>query len=297
VKLFSYKNRPVHLGPLPLETLKRTASLPDLSLLQTHPQLKFDASDRPDSIINGMRTYAKYIDAARNGKHATRQLNVSSDLVDRARQMKSLGYFMDASHVSCCAITPALLLAAPYINPDLTAVQAELAGMREDKPGFQHLAVQELQDAITLNAVSMQHHTHVIVVIYSHYREVNDSDAAYDWLLGAGRHRACLRAAETATVMANFLRCIGFEARAHTESTTDLDLAKAAIAAGAAESDRNGELTHPYLGTKFGIAAISTTLKLAADQPLARRERVCRYTCRSPPSARLLRRRRRAAGA
>ena len=52
-KLFSYKNRSPHLGPYPLERLKRTEQEPDLNALNAEAQVNFK-SDNPVSIINAM---------------------------------------------------------------------------------------------------------------------------------------------------------------------------------------------------------------------------------------------------
>lgn len=259
------------MGPLPLETLKRVDTAVDLSAANTLQQLDYNNGHNPDSLINAMRIYARTLDAARNGETSEQKPEIPSSLEERANQVKSLGYFMDASHVACCVLTPELFLPQPYINKDLNEFHTELGELPADRPGFHHMIAHGLQDGITQNADSIKHHTHAVALIYDHSREVKSSEAAFDWLSGAGRHRASLRAAETAVVLANFLRAIGFDARAHTESTTDIDLAKAAMASGAAEIDSDGSISHPYLGKQFAIAVVTTNLAFNTDKPLAAR--------------------------
>ncbi|NOX50508.1 MAG: NAD-binding oxidoreductase, partial [Gammaproteobacteria bacterium] len=252
------------MGPLPLEMLRRNAVDADLSSVNIRQQLEFQNTDNSDSLVNAMRTYAKYMDAARNGPVSEQRPEIPSCLEERAKQLKSLGYFMDALHVGCSNVFPKLFLPSPYINKDLAELPA-------DWPGFHHHNAHGLQEGIDQNTESIEHHSHALVLVYDHSREVQESESGFDWLFGSGRHRASLRAAETAVVVANFIRALGFEARVHTESTTDIDLAKAAVSAGAAEVDKDGTVTHPYLGKQFAIAVVTTTLEFQADKPLASR--------------------------
>ena len=61
-----------------------------------------------------------------------------------------------------------------------------------------------------------------------------------------------------------YLRMLGHEARAHSASCSDVDLARLALAAGLTLPD--GE--NPYVGQRYALAAVSTTLALAPDQAL-----------------------------
>jgi hypothetical protein len=76
-------------------------------------------------------------------------------------------------------------------------------------------------------------------------------------------------AAETTSVLANYLRLFGHDARGHTVTSSDVDLNKLAVAAGLATVE-NGVVSHPYIGARFGLAAITTSFELAPDQPLAK---------------------------
>uniref|UniRef100_UPI00262417C0 hypothetical protein n=1 Tax=uncultured Boseongicola sp. TaxID=1648499 RepID=UPI00262417C0 len=51
-RIFSDKNRPVHLGPFPLERLSR-GDLPDLSAVAEDPTVVF-SSETPEALINAM---------------------------------------------------------------------------------------------------------------------------------------------------------------------------------------------------------------------------------------------------
>jgi len=282
MRLYSYKKRPVHMGPLPLETLKRSNESIDLSLVNTRPQLNYDMPENPNSLINAMRLYAAYTDAARNGHTSDQQPELPTSLSERANLVKSFGYFMDASQVGCCSLSSKLILSKPYTNKDLESIHTELGQLPADRPGFHHHIAHGLQHGIDQNNEAISEHTHTVVLIYSYSRELKSSESAFEWLHQSGRHCASIRAAETAVVLANYLRAIGFEARAHTESTTDIDLAKAAASAGAVDVELGGSIRHPYLGKQFGIAAVTTTMAVEPDKPLARRSLTDRFKSHGP---------------
>ncbi|MEP2783295.1 MAG: 2Fe-2S iron-sulfur cluster-binding protein [Pseudoruegeria sp.] len=271
MRLFSYKSRPVHMGPLPVERLKRLDGQVDLSLVKTRPQLTFADEGSPENLKNAMRIMAQYIDATREG-HSSGQTPIVPDALDeRAHQAKSLAYFMDALHVGCAKFSDGLLLPKPYFNKDLPTLHAQLGNLPEDVPGFHHMIAHHMQEGIDANDTAIKGHTHVISIVFDHYRDLKKDESGYPWLHGTGTHVASLRASEIAIVLANYLRVLGFSARAHTESTTEIDLAKAAVAAGVAEIGPDGTAIHPYAGEKFAIAVVTTDMAMAVDAPLAPR--------------------------
>jgi len=68
-------------------------------------------------------------------------------------------------------------------------------------------------------------------------------------------------------VIANYLRLLGYRARAHTATSSDVDLGRLTVAAGLATVEEGG-LTNPYVGARFGVAAVTTDFALRADRPL-----------------------------
>ena len=84
MRLHTYKNRPIHMGPLPSETLKRSDDSIDLSSIKTLSQLSFKDEDNAESLVNGMRLYAKYMDAARNGPVSVSKPEIPASLTERA---------------------------------------------------------------------------------------------------------------------------------------------------------------------------------------------------------------------
>ena len=113
-------------------------------------------------------------------------------------------------------------------------------------------------------------HQHSVIVVVEHARDRGAAQPGEQWISGTRQRNADLRAAELATICASYIRKLGFDAVAHTPTASDLDLDATALQAGVVDV-RNGTLRAPYLRNGFAIAAVSTTIGLSPDAPLARR--------------------------
>ncbi|MEM1111694.1 MAG: reductive dehalogenase domain-containing protein [Pseudomonadota bacterium] len=272
----------MHFGPLPLETLKRQPGAPDLSSAVPREPLIYRDADNSSSLVNSMGVYAAHIDAARNGPVSEQQPQIPDEPEARARALKSLAYFHDAKHAACGVLLPEHRLEQAIRNPDLPDAHAALQAMPPEEPGFHHMIGQGLIDGIEQNTSGIEEHTYAMVVVCDHYRDTREDEPGHVWLRDAGRHRASIRAAEVAVILAGFIRSIGYAARAHTESTTDVNLAALALSMGAAERSATGQVSHPYLGQRFGLAAVTMTLTVACDEALAPRGFVDRFRSHGP---------------
>jgi hypothetical protein len=67
MQLFSYKNRPAHLGAYPLERLKRTNIQPDLSNVPPMQTVSFADINNNENLVNAMASYEAMLDAIRDG--------------------------------------------------------------------------------------------------------------------------------------------------------------------------------------------------------------------------------------
>ena len=269
LRFFSDKNRPVHMGPYPTERLARLGTLPDLAHVPPMTQLRFEHPDDPRSIINAMREHQAMLDAIRDGLVNRSVADAPTDPQARADHLKAFGYFADAAVVGTCRLPDAALLARPFENPDITHLAHDLK-TRQTKTLASGIDVimADLKESVEAPPSSIAAHTHALVFLYENPREVTAGEPGTDWIRDAQDHRAGLLAAETAVVLGNYLRLLGHDARAHTVSSSDVDLGRLAVAAGLSTVE-NGALSHPYIGTRFGLAAVTTTFELAPDRPLA----------------------------
>ncbi len=270
-RLFSNKNRPVHLGPFPLERLKRQDSA-DLNGLPAPAPLNFTRPDEPTSIVNAMAEYQAMMDAIQDGLVNKRRSACPDDATERAQHLKGFGYFSDAAMIGICRLPEAALLDHPWRNPEIDRLADDLK-TRQTKTlasGID-MIMADLKDAMEAPPVTITGHTHAIVFLYARPRPGRADEPGTDWLVDAEHHTAALRASETAVILANYIRLLGYDAKAHSASTSDVDLNRLAVEAGLAVA-HDAVLQNPFLGDNFGLAALTTTFEMTPDKPLARHQ-------------------------
>ncbi len=269
IRFFSDKSRPVHLGPYPCERLARLSAMPDLAGVPATTPLSFDRPADPRSIVNAMREHQAMLDAIRDGLVNGAVADAPTDPLERANHLKAFGYFADAAVVGTCLLPNAARLDQPYLNPDIGRLAHDLK-TRQTKTlasGID-MIMADLKESMEAPVTGIDDHSHALVFLYENPRDPDADEPGTGWIADAQAHRAGLLASETAVVLANYLRLLGYPARGHSMSSADVDLNKLAVAAGLATVE-DGELCHPYIGSRFGLAAVTTSFDIATDQPLA----------------------------
>lgn len=271
MKLFSYKNRPVHLGPYPIERLARQRELPDLATVRAMHPVSFIDEANPESLTNAMSRYIGMFDVVRDGAVAPLPAEITDDPRERSEHLKAAGYYYDATMMGIAAVPREALLDAPIRNPGLPALVAELekGQPKSFAAGIDVIYADVLESARkTLGPVTQ--HTHALVMLVEYTRDPHSSEPGTEWFAGTQAQRAGVLAANTAILLSSYIRLLGYEARAHTVTSSDVDLNKLAVAAGLARTSPHGDdLENPYIGRRFGLAAVTTTLQLTPDLPLA----------------------------
>lgn len=268
MKLFSAKSRPVHMGAYPSERLRRhpqaSRDLPDIPF----PSLSFHRPDTPHSIVNAMGPFQAMMDVLRTGKGNAAGANIPEDPTERANHLKAFGYFNDASMIGICALPQSARLSTPRRNPDRDRLAGDLRKKQtKTLAAGVDVVMANLREAASAPELPLGEHTHAIVIIQAYPRDPHQGEQGTEWIRDAQAHRACIRTTENATVLAEYIRQLGFDARAHSPTTADVHPGKLAIAAGLAVWE-NGTLQVPWLGTRFGLSVITTDMALACDMPL-----------------------------
>jgi reductive dehalogenase len=274
MRLFSYRDRPVHLGPYPLERLPRAERAPDLSTVPPMRALCWDTLG-PESIAPSIGRFLGMFDAVRDGAVSTSPAEIPDDPGERADHLKAAGYYFDASQVGVCALPAGVLLDEPVRNPAVDALVVELLkGQPKSFAAGIDAIYADVLDSARRQPGPVAHHGHAIVFLVEYTRDPRPDEPGCDWIHGTQAHRAAVLAAQTAVLLSSYIRLLGFEARAHSATATDVDLNRLAVAAGLAlvdvAADGAAALVNPYVGRRFGLAAVTTTMRLAADAPLAR---------------------------
>ena len=267
-RFFSDKKRPVHLGPYPIESLKR-GTMPDLNSVTPMKSLSFHREEAPENIVNAMREYQAMMDAIRDGLVNKATAQIPSDPQERANHLKAFGYFCDASMVGICQLPSTAILPKAIMNPDIESL-AEALRTRQTKTlaaGID-MIMADLKDSMEAPPTTIDGHTYAIIFLYENPRDIRKDESGVDWLQDALLHRASLRANETAAVIANYIRLLGYDAKSHSGSASDVDINQLAVASGLVWHECN-ELVAPYVGSNFGFSAVTCSIDLAIDHPLA----------------------------
>ncbi len=209
------------------------------------------------------------LDTVRDGDIVNPPADIPECPAERARHLKAASYYFDASMVGIAALEPGHVLDRPRRNP-------MIAGIREELEAGQPVTYAAGVDAIYADTLAasrkefgpLDGHTHAIVVLVEHCREPRESEPGGDWIRGVQAERAALLTANTAVAMANYIRMLGHEARAHTATTSEIDLNRLAVSAGLCSPDGD-RVVNPFVEDRFGLAAISTTLEIEPDLPLS----------------------------
>ena len=267
-RIFSSRNRPLHEGLYTLHRLRRVRQIPDLADIQT-PYLSFNRPDTPYNIVNAMADHQAMMDTIRDGNVNKALAEIPSCPQERANHLKSFAYFQDASMVGIGSIPDEAWLEAPISNPSIARLADEIM-TRQTKTlasGIDHIMA-DLKESVSSTSRQVGHHHTALVILVEYFRDPHQGEPGCSWLEDAQAHRACLLASENAIVLSNYIRLLGFDAKAHSSTASDVCLNRLTIAAGLGWADGK-EVSAPFVGRRFGVSVITTDMTLAHDQPLA----------------------------
>src|SRR3989337_14642 len=132
-------------------------------------------------------------------------LPVPENLARRAADIKGSAYFLDASGAGICRVP----------------VNAWLAGAQRPPHDF------------------------AVVVLVEHPRQPEADNLAHNWVRSARAATMDMRAAEIACCLAEYVRRLGFGARAHIAGDRLVDVERLAVLAGLAARPGGGTAHHP----------------------------------------------------
>jgi reductive dehalogenase len=273
MKIFSYKDRPVHLGPYPLERLRRQKEMPKLEWLSTLSPPSYVDENDPESLVHAMGRYIGMLDVVRDGTVTPLAAEIPDDPLERSNHLKAAGYYYDATMMGVCALPREAVLDEPYRNPAIPALVAELEkGQPKTFAAGIDVIYADVLESARKQLGGIDHHTHAIVILIEYTRDPRPYEPGTDWFQDAQAQRAGVLAANTAVLLSSYIRLLGYEARAHTVTTSEVHLRRLAIAAGLCHLIGSGGKSwavSPYVGSRYELAVVTTTLTLAPDLPLA----------------------------
>ena len=249
------RRRPSHLGPYPVESVRRVDKPTTLIFEDEVPRI-------PTRANMYVRTHFGDL-----GKKASKEANrwsqkhpVSQGLVRPMWSLKSLQEGQSATKTAPKTQDPeanskALKALSHYLGSAITGICEipDYCWYSHDKRG----------DPIK------PYHKYALVVLIDQGHETFLGASGNDWISGSQSMRAYLRGAEVTGVMADFIREMGYPARAHTNLDSHVLHVPLVLHSGLGEQSRIGESAiNPFLGMRFKTSVLTTDIPLIPDQPI-----------------------------
>jgi ferredoxin len=168
------KNRPYHLGPFPLETLRTDDSV--IAREAARPPLAAAPSPAaPGPLGRAADHYRALFAKFAEGPVAPQQAPVPNDLTRRSVDIKGAAYFLDASHAGICEIPPNAWLAGT--DPPSHRYAVVILVERPRLPEPDNLAREWVEPA--LDAIADMRAAEIAVCIAGHIRAMGFSARAH----------------------------------------------------------------------------------------------------------------------
>jgi len=249
------RRRPSHLGPYPVETLKRIDK-PTTQIFEDEvPRVPSRANMYLRTALGDLSAKAKGEAARWSQKHP-----VSQGLMRPSWAIKPFQDGQSAAAVAAGAQNPdqnskALKALSHYLGSSISGIckAPDYAWYSHDKHG------QSIEP----------YHKYALIVLIDQGYETFLGASGNDWISGTQSMRAYLRGAEVVGVMAEQIRQMGYPARAHTNLDSHVLHVPLVLQAGLGEQSRIGESAiNPFLGMRFKTAVLTTDMPLTPDKPI-----------------------------
>ncbi len=241
------------LGPYPMERLKKV-NRPTTRITDDIPRFDerehgFARAMRGDFGPNPAKEFERFINKFPlgaafasimghmvplvEGEVAQAKAPLPEDPKALSQHIKQLGYFLRADIVGICRL------------PQYAVYHHDLAG----------------------NPVELNHKYAILLVVDQDYDTMRGSTGD-DWISGAQSFIGYSTSAFIACMMANYIRKLGYPARAHHVFNYQVLVVPLLLLAGIGEMCRAGVVLNPFLGTRFKAAVVTTNLPLEPDSPV-----------------------------
>jgi len=168
-----------------------------------------------------------------DGEVAPTKAPIPEDPQILSRHIKRLGYFLRADIMGICRLP-------------------QYAVYSYDKDG---------------NPVELNHQFAIVILIDQDYETMCGS-TGHDWISGSQSFISYSTTAFISCIMADYIRKLGYPARAHHARNYQVVLPPLLLWAGIGEMCRASIVLNPFLGTRFKAAAVTTDLPLVPDKPV-----------------------------
>lgn len=168
-----------------------------------------------------------------DGQVAPAKAPIPDDPQTLSHHIKQMGYFLRADIVGICRL------------PQYAVYSYDLAN----------------------NPVELNHKYAITLVIDQDYETMLGSTGD-DWISGPQSFIGYSTSAYISCIMADYIRRLGYPARAHHVFNYQVLVVPLLLLAGIGELSRAGIVLNPFLGTRFKAAVVTTDLPLEEDKPV-----------------------------
>jgi 3-chloro-4-hydroxyphenylacetate reductive dehalogenase len=112
-------------------------------------------------------------------------------------------------------------------------------------------------------------HTHAIAVLIDQDDRTNQAFNGNDWISNSMSMMSYATSGFVAITLAEYIRRLGYSAKAHYAPYYDIMLPPILLMAGLGELSRMGDtVLHPFMGPRFKAAVVTTDLPMIPDKPI-----------------------------
>ena len=254
MKWFSQRKRPMHMGQYPMHKIKRVDQptthisddvkrVPKRANMFTRAakgdlgkKAQFERTHRfaKTPLSAALRSMSATHDEIHDGPVAPDIAPITTDAKEVAEHIKSMCMFLDADMVGICEV------------PDYAWYSHD-------------------NDGTTIEP----YHKYAIVIVTDQGFETLDAASGDDWISNVQSQRAYLMGSTIACTVADYIRQLGYPARAQTATKSDVLHLPLTLLSGMGELSRIGELVlNPFLGPRFKTHIVTTDLPIQIDKPI-----------------------------
>ena len=185
-------------------------------------------------IMSNMRHYV-------DGIAAKQKAPIPDDPRLLSRHIKETAYFLRADAVGICKLPP------------YTVYSHNVDGRNRESIGF----------PVELN------HKYAIAILIDQDWTTASAFTGHDWISNSMSMLAYSNSGFIAIILADYIRRLGYPARAHYASNYQIVVPPILLWAGLGEMSRIGDcVVNPFLGPRFKAAIVTTDMPLATDKPI-----------------------------
>jgi len=185
-------------------------------------------------ISSALADMAVHLAPVVDGDVAEEKAPITDDPQVLSHHIKQLGYFLRADVIGICKLPKYAVYSY---------------GAADNKP-------------IELN------HKYAIVILIDQDYDTMHGSTGKDWISASQSFISYSTSGFIACIIANYIRKLGYPARAHHARNYQVVVPPLLLMAGTGEMSRAGVVLNPFLGTRFKAAVVTTDLPLVPDKPI-----------------------------